>query len=60
MLRNLPVIDPNILIRLGDTDDRCVNSGMHEKGDYAPFSTETCSLRKKNLPIDPVEALRVE
>lgn len=50
LLRNLPVADPKTLIRVGDTDDCCVNSGMSESGDYALFSTETYLLLKKNLP----------
>jgi macrolide transport system ATP-binding/permease protein len=50
LLRNLPVADPKTLIRVGDTDDCCVNSGIHEKGDYSLFSTETYLLLKKNLP----------
>jgi macrolide transport system ATP-binding/permease protein len=50
LLRNLPVADPKTLIRIGDTDDCCVNSGIREKGDYALFSTETYLLLKKNLP----------
>jgi macrolide transport system ATP-binding/permease protein len=50
LLRNLPVADPKTLIRVGDTDDCCVNSGVHEKGDYSLFSTETYLVLKKNLP----------
>jgi predicted permease len=50
LLRNLPVVDPKTLIRIGDTDDCCVNSGIHEKGDYSLFSTEAYLLFKKNLP----------
>ncbi len=50
LLRNLPVADPKTLVRIGDNDDCCVNSGMHEKGDYSLFSTETYLLLKKNLP----------
>jgi macrolide transport system ATP-binding/permease protein len=50
MLRSLPVADPRTLVRIGDTDDCCVSSGIHEKGDYSLFSTETYLLLKKNLP----------
>ncbi len=50
LLRNLPVADPKTLVRIGDRDDCCVNSGMNESGDYSLFSTETYLLLKKNLP----------
>ena len=50
LLRNLPVVDPKTLIRVGDTDDCCVNSGYNDKGDYSLFSTDTYLLMKKNLP----------
>jgi macrolide transport system ATP-binding/permease protein len=50
LLRNLPVADPKTLVRIGDTDDCCVNSGIHEKGDYSLFSTDSYLMFKKNLP----------
>jgi len=50
LLQNLPVADPKSLIRLGDKDDCCVNSGVSDSGDYSLFSTETYLLLKKNLP----------
>ncbi len=50
LLRNLPVSDPKTLVRIGDTDDCCVNSGINSNGDYALFSTDTYLLLKKNLP----------
>lgn len=50
LLRDLPVADPRTLVRIGDKDDCCVNSGIHESGDYSLFSTETYLLLKKNLP----------
>jgi predicted permease len=50
MLRNLPVSDPKTLVRIGDKDDCCVNSGVHDNGDYSLFSTEAFYLFKKNLP----------
>jgi macrolide transport system ATP-binding/permease protein len=50
LLRNLPVTDPKTLVRIGDTDDCCVNSGYDDKGDYSLFSTESYLLLKKNLP----------
>ncbi|HMG87085.1 MAG TPA: ABC transporter permease [Terracidiphilus sp.] len=50
LLRNLPVVDPKTLIRVGDTDDCCVNSGWNDKGDYSLFSTDSYLLMKKNVP----------
>jgi macrolide transport system ATP-binding/permease protein len=49
LLRNLPVTDPKTLVRVGDTDDCCVNSGYSESGDYSLFSTESYLLFKKEL-----------
>src|SRR5215472_6335448 len=49
LLRNLPVSDPKALVRIGDTDDCCVNSGYRESGDYSLFSTESYLLFKKEL-----------
>ena len=50
LLRTLPVADPNNLIRIGDRDDCCVNSGTNDSGDYSLFATETYYFFKKNLP----------
>jgi predicted permease len=50
LLRNLPVADPKTLVRIGDTDDCCVNSGYNDAGDYSLFSTESYLLFKKELP----------
>src|SRR5579871_4365870 len=49
LLHNLPVVDPHTLVRIGDTDDCCVNSGWNDKGDYSLFSTDTYYMFKKNL-----------
>jgi macrolide transport system ATP-binding/permease protein len=49
LLRNLPVADPKTLVRIGDTDDCCVNSGTNDNGDYSLFATETYYSFKKNL-----------
>ena len=35
LLHNLPVVDPNALVRIGDKDDCCVNSGWNDAGDAA-------------------------
>ena len=50
LLHNLPVTDPKTLIRIGDKDDCCVNSGWNDEGDYSLFATDTYSMFKKNLP----------
>ena len=50
LLRTLPVADPKTLIRIGDRDDCCVNSGTNDSGDYSLYSTETYYFFKKNLP----------
>ena len=50
LLHNLPVVDPKTLIRIGDTDDCCVNSGWNDKGAYSLFATDTYYMFKKSLP----------
>jgi macrolide transport system ATP-binding/permease protein len=50
LLRKLPVADPKTLIRLGDENDCCVNSGAREDGKYSLFATETWRLLQKNTP----------
>ncbi len=41
MLKSLPVVDPNTLWRVGDTDNCCVNGGFeHDNGDFDLFSYE--------------------
>jgi len=49
LLRNLPVADPKALVRIGDQDDCCVNSGTNDSGDYSLFATETYYSFRKNL-----------
>src|SRR5579859_6507686 len=50
LLHNQPVTDPKTLIRIGDTDQCCVNSGWDDKGDYSLFATDTYYMFKKSLP----------
>ena len=50
LLHNLPVADPNALVRIGDKDDCCVNGGWNDDGDYSLFSTDTYYMFKKSLP----------
>jgi macrolide transport system ATP-binding/permease protein len=48
LLKNLPVADPKTLVRIGDNNDCCVNSGTHDNGNYALFPRETWLHFKKN------------
>src|SRR6516162_1162246 len=50
MMSTLPLTDPKSLIRLGDTNDCCVNSGTGENGDYSLFSTEIYQRLKNYVP----------
>jgi predicted permease len=50
LLKNLPVADPRTLVRIGDKNDCCVNSGTQDGGDYSLFSTDTYEQLKKNTP----------
>ncbi|MGA3373533.1 MAG: ABC transporter permease [Terracidiphilus sp.] len=50
LMRNLSVTDPKTLVRLGDSNDCCVNSGTVDNGDYSLFSTDTYQQLKKNAP----------
>lgn len=50
LLRNLPVTDPNTLIRIGDQPDCCVGSGHSDSGEFSYFSTNTYTELKKSLP----------
>src|SRR6202051_5121912 len=55
LLKNLPVVDPSTLIRIGNTTECCVNwgtenSGAGEEGSYALFATDTWHQLQKNAP----------
>jgi len=50
LLHNLPVVDPSALVRIGDKNNCCVNSGWNDAGDYSLFSTDTYEMFKKSLP----------
>jgi predicted permease len=50
LLKNLPVTNPQTLIRLGDHNDCCVGNGTRGDGDYSYFSTDTYEQLKKGLP----------
>ena len=50
LLQNLPVADPKTLVRFGNENDCCVNSGTSDDGNYSLFPTDTCEQMKKNAP----------
>jgi macrolide transport system ATP-binding/permease protein len=56
LLKNLPVVEPSTLIRLGNTTECCVNwgtaedSGAGDDGSYALFDTGTWQQLQKNAP----------
>src|SRR5579859_1256939 len=50
LLNNLPVVDPGTLIRIGDNNECCVDSGIQDPGSYALFSTDTWQQLRKNVP----------
>jgi macrolide transport system ATP-binding/permease protein len=52
LLKDLPVADPKLLVRVGDWADCCQNSGPNtwHNGDYSMFSTTTYEQMKKNTP----------
>ena len=56
LLKNLPVVDPSTLIRIGNTNECCVNygtaedSGAGDDGSYALFDTDTWQQLQKNAP----------
>jgi macrolide transport system ATP-binding/permease protein len=50
LLKNLPVVDPDTLIRIGNTSECCVNSGIQDPGNYALFATDTWQQLQKTLP----------
>jgi len=52
LLQNLPVVDPQSLVHLGnDGHDCCVGfNNIRDNGNYSNFSTETYLYLKKNIP----------
>ncbi len=51
LLRSLPVADPALLYRIGDTDDCCVNGGfVGENGDFDIFSYDLFQHLKESAP----------
>src|SRR5579863_4500485 len=50
LLKDLPVVDPQSLVRLGDSDQCCVNRGPEEDGNYSIHSTDTWQRFRQNNP----------
>jgi macrolide transport system ATP-binding/permease protein len=55
LLKNLPVVDPSTLVRIGNTSECCVNWGTEASGgaddaSYALFATDTWHQLQKNAP----------
>ena len=50
LLRNLPVVDPKTLVRVGDRNDCCVNGGTPENNDYSLFAYDLYKHLKDNTP----------
>jgi macrolide transport system ATP-binding/permease protein len=50
LLKNLSVVDPSTLVRIGDTNECCVNWGANDDGDYSLFATDDWHQLQKNAP----------
>lgn len=50
LLRNLPVVDPKMLVRVGDKNDCCVNGGLPRDDDYSMFSYDLYRHIEANTP----------
>jgi macrolide transport system ATP-binding/permease protein len=50
LLKNLPVADPKMLVRIGDIDGCCIQGEAPDDGDFVLFSTNTYEQFKKNVP----------
>jgi predicted permease len=50
LLKSLPVVKPENLVRLGDRNACCVGFGHRDDGDYALFSTAVYDHLKKTSP----------
>lgn len=50
LMKNLPVVRPEELVKLGDVNMCCVGFGHGDDGDYALFSTAVYEHIKKNAP----------
>jgi macrolide transport system ATP-binding/permease protein len=50
LLRNLPVVEPQTLVRVGDKDDCCINGGTPANNDYSLFSYDLYKHLQENSP----------
>lgn len=50
LLKNLPVADPSLLVRVGDRDDCCVNGGVPDENDYSIFASELYEHLRDHAP----------
>jgi len=54
LMKNMPVADPKMLVRIGNHNDCCVGGGVQhdrdDEGDYSYFPTATWQLLRKNAP----------
>jgi macrolide transport system ATP-binding/permease protein len=50
LLRNLPVEDPKMLVRVGDTDDCCINGGAPADNDYSIFAYDNYKALQASSP----------
>ena len=59
LLQNLPVSDPKTLVRVGDTDDCCVNGGVPDENDYSLFSYDLYKhLRDNTSEFEQLAAMQ--
>jgi macrolide transport system ATP-binding/permease protein len=50
LLRNLPVADPKTLVRVGDTDECCIEGGAPGSNDYSIFAYELYQQLRDGTP----------
>jgi predicted permease len=50
LMKNLPVTDPAMLVRVGDRGDCCVNGGVPDGNDYSIFASELYEHLRDNTP----------
>ena len=50
LMKNLPVADPKMLVRIGDNNNCCVSGGRQGDGDYTLFPTQVWEEVRKNTP----------
>jgi len=50
LLKDLPVVDPETLVRVGNTNECCVNWGANNDNSYSLFATDDWHHLQKNVP----------